>query len=348
MGVRCDCILVVLALGSALSACSSDTPAASPDAAPTQDVPAVKDRVSMDLPALPDAVALDTPPRDAVSEREPGACATSADCTSDLDRRVCDTATGRCVRCTAAEDTCPAAEHCDEALHACASGCHTDDGCVTTSGQRLRCDRTRHACVACLANADCPPNTICVGGACMAGCDADRGCATGLTCCTRTLACINTATDTSHCGGCDRACPTGPHATATCAAGACGVRCEAGFGDCNGRADDGCETDLQTTADHCGRCGSTCSGGQMCAMGACVTTCPTGQTACGTACVDLATDARHCGMCDRACTTGEACAGGRCAPSLTISGNRNLSTDSLTPGARAGRRSRPGCARSAR
>jgi hypothetical protein len=44
--------------------------------------------------------------------------------------------------------------------------------------------------------------------------------------------------------------------------------CAPGHADCNGRASDGCEVDLTTATDHCGRCGHGCLGG-ACVAGAC-------------------------------------------------------------------------------
>ena len=41
--------------------------------------------------------------------------------------------------------------------------------------------------------------------------------------------------------------------------------------------------------------------------------CSAGQSACGTACVDLQADSRHCGACGATCGTNEACVEGGCA-----------------------------------
>ncbi len=42
--------------------------------------------------------------------------------------------------------------------------------------------------------------------------------------------------------------------------------------------------------------------------------CPTGQSACGTACVDLSTSAANCGTCGNACGAGTECRGASCVP----------------------------------
>ena len=43
-----------------------------------------------------------------------------------------------------------------------------------------------------------------------------------------------------------------------------------------------------------------------------MTTCPTGQTKCGTMCVNLKTDFGNCGYCGRACVKGQICADWKC------------------------------------
>jgi hypothetical protein len=37
------------------------------------------------------------------------------------------------------------------------------------------------------------------------------------------------------------------------------ITCNAGYADCNGTYSDGCETNLNTNASHCGMCGVVCS-----------------------------------------------------------------------------------------
>ena len=60
------------------------------------------------------------------------------------------------------------------------------------------------------------------------------------------------------------------NAGATCVAGACAIgQCTAGFGDCDARATDGCETPTNTIHD-CGACGHACVEGQSCGAGACL------------------------------------------------------------------------------
>jgi hypothetical protein len=98
-------------------------------------------------------------------------------------------------------------------------------------------------------------------------------CATGLTDCDGDGVCETDITDRNNCGGCGNVCVGGPHSTATCTLGRCGLACEAGWGDCyqgdsdpDGKPADGCESALDTPG-HCGSCGNSCA--SACVGGAC-------------------------------------------------------------------------------
>jgi hypothetical protein len=84
-------------------------------------------------------------------------------------------------------------------------------------------------------------------------------------------------------------------------------RCDSGYADCNGRAEDGCEQPLDTL-ESCGGCGvrcskASCSGGVCravdCAEHVGRADCDGDEASCE---VDLRSDVDHCGICERACS----------------------------------------------
>ncbi len=268
-----------------------------------------------------------------------GRCVTSADCVDTVGTPACDTAAGRCVRCTAAEDSCPADEHCDDAAHLCVPGCRSDEGCNSGGGDagRMRyCNVATRACVACLRDEHCVRG-YCENGGCVPWCEPDRGCGPSQTCCTRT--CADLMSNPMHCGACGAACPAAARALATCVSGACSLRCEAGFADCNMSAADGCEVNTRTAANNCGGCGTVCpsrpNAGPACVAGACSVTCNAGFGNCNLrpddGCeIDTRASNSNCGACGAICTAranaNAACSGGMCrqtcvAPFVDCNGN---------------------------
>ncbi len=65
------------------------------------------------------------------------------------------------------------------------------------------------------------------------------------------------ANDPAHCGACDNVCDAGARSSAGCSSGACTLECEAGWGDCDDDASNGCEADLGEP-ETCGSCGTRC------------------------------------------------------------------------------------------
>ncbi len=128
------------------------------------------------------------------------------------------------------------------------------------------------------------------------------------------------------------------HASGRCMAGACAFgACDTGYGDCNGSAADGCETDTFATAAHCGSCGFACPvregvGATQCAGGVCaVTACAAGRADCnnnpGDGCEVALTTVNHCGACGNACSAdtalhivAAACVSNRCGYSMCLPG----------------------------
>ncbi|MEZ4405981.1 MAG: hypothetical protein R3A52_05850 [Polyangiales bacterium] len=228
----------------------------------------------------------------------------------------CDTAAHACVDCVT-DDHCPPGLLC--VGHACVVGCtatsRCPDGqtcCPGASGAMGACvDLSANAasCGACGAACSTPNGVpACERGACATGrctapfadCDGDvaNGCET------------DTLTAVAHCGACGVACPARANATATCSGSSCGFTCDAGFADCDGDPENGCEVDTRTSLLHCGACRAACevaNGTGACAAGACtVSACNEGFGDCNGAVADgCETDTRvtpaHCGACGTAC-----------------------------------------------
>jgi len=166
-----------------------------------------------------------------------------------------------------------------------------------------------------------PANAV---GACVAGRCSIGSCRAGFEDCDGNAAngCeANLTADPVRCGSCAGVCAF-PNAGSSCVGGACALgACAAGFGNCDGAAANGCETNVSASTTSCGECGracsfanasATCSGG-VCALGACglgwgdcdgnpANGCETSLTSSGA----------HCGACGRTCATGQSCSGGAC------------------------------------
>ncbi len=172
----------------------------------------------------------------------------------------------------------------------------------------------------------CP--TVCPGGgACAAGRCQTSSCPAGSAeCMGDSVPCeTNVTSDAMNCGACGNACSL-PNATSRCASSACAVStCNAGFGDCDMMAANGCETDTRASLSNCGACGAACNpmnGSGACVGGRCaITACNDGFGDCdinpANGCeTDLNASAANCGACGSACAAQNAtasCVAGRCA-----------------------------------
>ncbi|MBL8680362.1 MAG: hypothetical protein JNK05_14390 [Myxococcales bacterium] len=196
--------------------------------------------------------------------------------------------------------------------------CRCNPGEECCNGRCVDVTRSTAHCGGC--NTPCP-GTTCSGGTCTATCrlgfgdcdmNAANGCETDLT------------TSNAHCGRCGAPCSLA-NADSACVMGTCTLRtCNAGYGNCDTNAANGCEADLNNSVTHCRTCGNACtamSGMPACSMGVCgTTTCAAGRGNCdGNATngceTDLNTTATHCGACGRACSLPNAttsCVGGAC------------------------------------
>ena len=223
---------------------------------------------------------------------------------------------GACDKQCAAPNRC-AGGRCSAVL--CAPGradCNEDaaDGCETdlTNASNCgacgtRCGPYAHAQAGCNANQ-------CAVASCQAGfanCDGQvaNGCETDLSA-------------VGECGACGNDCAALPRvSSAQCSAGVCAALvCESGWGDCDGRADNGCEQALNTL-DHCGSCSGGCSPAHAtgeCSTGTCkIAECSSGYDDCAGGAADgceaSLDTTNNCGACGRKCPSGQTCQNGGCA-----------------------------------
>lgn len=84
---------------------------------------------------------------------------------------------------------------------------------------------------------------------------------------------VDILSDVNHCGDCGVQCPTAPAGNqssgAKCVAGKCELVCDEGWGDCNKKANNGCEVNILTSEKHCGECDAPCEKSMMCMIGEC-------------------------------------------------------------------------------
>jgi hypothetical protein len=179
-----------------------------------------------------------------------------------------------------------------------ADGCETD-----VFGDENNCG----ACGTVCSSVNGTPS--CAAGACQIPCnpgfdDCNGNTADGCE--------VNVSSDPNHCGACGTVCSS-VNGAPSCAAGACQIACHIGFGDCNGNAADGCETDVSGDENNCGACGHVCAGAETCQSGVCVGAPTCGPAVCSGVPTDTCTDADNCGGCGVICILG--CSAGRCTVS---------------------------------
>ncbi|MCC6552525.1 MAG: hypothetical protein IT372_05810, partial [Polyangiaceae bacterium] len=232
------------------------------------------------------------------------------------------------AHCGSCDNACNEFQTCQGGLCVLSCPAGSDDcdgdagnGCETPLGTDTDCAACDDACAFPNAGGICAQGA-CALGACDLGfddCDdiPGNGCEASL------------LTSTSTCGDCNTICPVGPHSTAVCNAGGCGIVCMGTWADCNGDPADGCEADTTTSTAHCGACNRSCSSANIasltCAGGTCTSTCLAGWGNClspvapmpDDGCeAHLDTDVAHCGACGRACAgtdvASRSCSGGAC------------------------------------
>jgi len=298
---------------------------------------------------------------------------TSPDAGDDAEASSSDTTTSYCPSnmCPPSHTTCPSSQFlCDVDLLTnldncgeCGNECPDNGKFVCAEGrcllscnplQELDCDGIPdNGCEASPFSNDncgycgnkCPADKPCIQrklGAYGCGCNPGE-----ILCGGSFLPCVNPSDDDGNCGACGNACPPGgdgifeapPNMYFGCFAGACGtLKCAGLSGNCDGNADNGCETSLLDD-DNCGACGKRCEDGTTCGLKPSLAgftpmcMCPKGSTFCGSFvtqggsevvqmgdCRDLSSDDRNCGGCGTVCSTSQpnstmACVYGKCESS---------------------------------
>jgi len=221
-----------------------------------------------------------------------GACG-AACALAGVSEHACVSARCEVVRCANGRANCDgvATNGCETAINA--ADVNNCGGCgirCAFANASARCDAGSCVMGACAPGfADCdgnPANGCEVNtgsdnancGACGRACGAGRVCSMGtcaVTCGAGTTNCsgdcVRTASDPNHCGACGAACALANVSVQACGASNCVVgACSAGFGNCDGVAANGCETNLRVAQDHCGACGNRCVAPATCVAGACV------------------------------------------------------------------------------
>ncbi len=213
--------------------------------------------------------------------------------------------------CGSCDMTCSAGGHASGSCDAgsCGMVCDADwedcdgdmtNGCETSLTTLMNCGSCGTVCSLTNGMESCATGSCTLVGCDMGfdDCDSDmtNGCET------------NVASGVMNCGMCGNACPASPaNASPVCAMGSCDITCDAGFGDCNTMAGDGCEQSFADTAN-CGACGNACSGTTPVCGGSagsylCVESCTAPSMICGTVCTDVVTDASNCGSCGMVCSS---------------------------------------------
>ena len=156
--------------------------------------------------------------------------------------------------------------------------------------------------------------------------DEDLGCA-GLggsfKCCGNS--CVDVSKSTANCGRCGAPCSP-DHGVGGCSAGTCALsKCLDGWGDCDMKPDNGCETNLHIDANNCTACGMKCSIANAvvaCSNGCYLSACQFGWDDCDgdvkNGCEKpVLTDAKNCGACGQSCG-GLPHAGGTCQTGICV------------------------------
>jgi Stigma-specific protein, Stig1 len=205
--------------------------------------------------------------------------------------------------------------------------------CIDPSTSNAHCGATASCGAGDVGSAGtaCDPGQVCSGDVCSLTCQR------GLLNCDGS--CVDPKVDNQHCGATD-ACGAGDSGSPgtacgpgkVCSDGVCGLTCQPGLLNCNGKCVDPttsnqyCGASGACGAGDAGSAGQACPSGEVCSAGTCGLTCQAGFIACAGSCVDPLTNNRYCGArgacgaggsgsAGATCASGEVCSGGLCAVS---------------------------------
>lgn len=165
--------------------------------------------------------------------------------------------------CGACGVACAAGELCSMGTCgvACAGGTTECGGaCTKTAFDPKNCGACGQACFAGAFSVG-----YCVDGACGTQCVTGRGD------CNANVAdgCESTLDTVANCGACGKSCNLA-NATSACVTSSCAVvTCSVGYGNCDKKADNGCEVNTNASDQNCGACGNVCKANEQCAAGTC-------------------------------------------------------------------------------
>ncbi len=246
---------------------------------------------------------------------------------------------GQCVTLSDNEDHCgecnkACTTEIDDAVAVCDGGsctetcspgqiCGDPPLCVDTDNHLNHCGECDNSCSTEVDNA----SASCISGSCEFECISEA-----FEYCEEENACVNTDTDTQHCGGCNSPCAPGEY----CLERDC--ICPEEYEQCGEEC-----VNLNANPAHCGGCGTVCEDDAVCSDGICTDGCTDEQTNCDGSCVNTDSNNNHCGECDRSCASQitEAtaqCDGGDCihqcddpeltaCPDLGVCANTDNNTD---------------------
>jgi len=241
-------------------------------------------------------------------------------------------------------DGCEAALNTTTNCGSCGNTCSTNNGTASCTGGTcgISCNSGYANCDNNVANG-CEVNlrtdpVHC--GSCTTVCNSTNGTATcsnsvcGITCsagygnCDNNAAngCeTNTSNNVNYCGSCSNVCNS-TNGIASCSGGTCGITCNAGYGNCDNNAANGCESNFATNAAHCGNCSTACvyshaagvCNAGSCQMGSCEANYGNCDSSSSTGCEAPLDTVSNCNACGVTCSNSHgttACTGGVCAPS---------------------------------